>query len=235
MIVVCGIGRTGTSVIMECLIKSGYNARDHNLFPLLDLEDKRSRQEILENTTWGMMNAEISVERGVVRSYKIHPNAIGIIMGLRKNNPISSKILCRMARTIEYFHESNIEILKDPMGIYAYKRWIENFGIFKNAKWIWTRREPLERAKSEVRHKIELHGSEIFRGFTTNESLKVARRYEKELAKVLPTVNYIEIWLEDILNKTKEIGDKLSEFIGGQIDMSPVNIKEVWVGRNVGL
>ncbi len=235
MIVVCGIGRTGTSVIMECLIKSGFNSRDHKLFPLLDLEDEEIRQQILENRIWGLTNSEISVERGVIRSFKFHPQAIGTIMGLRKDNPISNETYSLMSKVIHYFETSNIDILKDPTGIYAYKRWIEYFDIFNDAKWIWTRRDSLTRAKSMVRHRIELYGAKIFRGFTTKKNLEVGRRYERELEQVLPTVNYIEIWLEDLLNKTKEMGDKLSEFIGRQIDMSPVNKKKVWAGKNAGL
>lgn len=241
MIVVCGFCRTGTSIIMRCLKDSGFNPGEHVIKPEdlryvaissnpdVDYNNPNLRviwgHQFFEHPNWGVMNHFISRHKGaeimaVKGLYK------GLALSLNREIPLSSRIYIMMNWTKNYFENKNVEILKDPWGTFALGSWIERFKLFQTAKYIWTRRDSVKRAKSQLRFQLK---NQCLKGFlTTSKAMEIGRNHEGEIKKIMPLVNHIEIWLEDILDKTKEVGDKLSDFIGRKIDMSAINKSEVW-------
>ena len=223
LIILPGISRTGTSVLFQCL-----NSMRVFLprMPILLLGTPPTEHHLFRVANW-MVSKYLGVE-------SLNPGSnpdkgmSDILIGELTNKPLDKNIKQEMDDFIGMLKWQRPRILKEPMCMYALQTWIDNYKCFKNAKYIWTRRDPLSQAKSMVRLKVPQPGT-MHRGtLTVNRAKEIGITHDKILSKIMPQVNHIEVWLEDLLNDTNNTFNMISEFLGIRLNRGAFDRKKVY-------
>lgn len=135
----------------------------------------------------------------------------------------------KMYEFLAYIKENGINLLKDPQAGFCIKEWIKLSRTFGEAKYVWMRRSSLPAAKSFVRLKVPRIPQ--YRGtLTTRKAERIYKQHEAKWAEAMKEVDHIEVWLEKFLAKTEEEADRISSFIGKELDTSLVTKKETFEG-----
>ena len=211
VIFVVGTPRTGTSILVKCLEKSGYNI-GKKLFG-----HKYKSQDV------------------VFRGYNRRVKELLIKQLLKTKNlkqPIApdGEIQATIADFWKYAALWNIEVLKDPLFYEIFGVWWNVSSVFRDQKFIWTHRNPMDVAKSAVRLKY-LRGVPELEPITSYKVMGILKFYEayQNIHEVyFPKCTGINVYFEDLLNDTQAVADELSEFIGRKFDTSLISKKETY-------
>lgn len=236
MVVLPGLARSGTSITYRCLdLTPGFK-------PKHELKLLGSKTQT-EHATWRVVNYTVGKYFGAeaLMPGSVWDKSFGdVLIGEREDKEITEDIRTEMDHMVGIFVWQDIKLLKEPMCVYTIPAWIDNYECFKNAKYIWNRRDIRQSAKSMVRLKVpdrmERHTFEIgptgYRNvLTVKGAEKIYEVHEKILEDAMKKVNHIEVWHHDLINKPKETFARMSEFIGREIDTSPFNMGEVWTKK----
>jgi len=223
LIILPGISRTGTSVIFQCL-----NSMPKFLprMPVVLLGTPPTEHNLFRVANW-IVSKHLGVESLNPGSIEDHYKS-DILIGELPNKPLDKNIKREMDDFIGVLKWQRVKVLKEPMGLYALQTWIDNYKCFKNAKYIWTRRDSLSQAKSMVRLKVPQVNT-MYRGtLTVKKAMKIGIEHDKILAKIMPQVNHIEVWLEDLLNDTGNTFNRISKFLGVRVNRGAFDRKKVY-------
>lgn len=211
MICILGPARSGTSVLFQCLVNSGYYRgpdkfihghkylSEHHIFKLFN--------EFLSEKYWFLAQAS---KTGSLSS--------------RHNINVQDKNKARCV--FDILMDQKVEILKDAFHIYTAPFWAEMFPheFFQGGKYIVTYRDEDESAKSIVRLRKGL-----------GNALKTVSHMKKHYAMVnaiiktyLGNFTYIKVEYDDMLHNTADVQQRLSEFLGRDIDMSIISASETF-------
>ena len=140
----------------------------------------------------------------------------------------------RLVRKVSYYEGH--EILKSPYASLAIKYLYNRNKRFKDARYIWMQRDLDEVAKSLVR-KQRKYGYIEWEKFTT---VRGALRQVMELDEKWRDfffhhpVDHIQVWLDDLIENTDSVGQRISNFIGRKFDTGLVTRDETWkISRKV--
>jgi len=223
LIVLPGISRTGTSVLFQCLYST---PKFLPRVPIVLLGNPST-----EHNLWRIANWTVSKYFGIeslVPGSNNDDGMAGILIGEPKSKPLDEDIRQEMEDFIGMLKWQCPKVIKEPMCMYALQSWIDNYKCFKNAKYIWTRRDSLSQAKSFVRMKLSIEGTP-YRGILTVKSAeKIGILHDRILSKIMPQVNHIEVWLPDLLNDTDNTFNRISEFVGARVNRDAFDIGKVY-------
>jgi len=228
MIIVAGWARTGTSVMVKCLEKSGFN-----LGPEKHLTGAQYKTE---NNQFRVCNFLIMYYMGFQSiSKQRHEGQVFtddfFIDTPNNNRQLPFGVKQQMRRFVNYLKENKVEVLKDPQSAFAMKEWLKIDQIFRNAKFIWMKRNPMEAAKSFIRLKIPRIPQ--YRGvLTTRKALKTFQLHDKMWEELLKDKDHCVVWLEELLNFPDTVGYFLSEFLGRDFDNSLIDRSMTYEGGN---
>lgn len=230
LVVLPGTARTGTSVLHECLYATN-TFREKNSLKLLGFPPT-------EHLYWRLVNfmladyldAKRFLDGVDTRMADFHTGEFN------PDKPLNEEIKQEMDDFIGIISWQKLRLLKEPNCQFALKSWIDNYECFQNAKYIWTRRDYLESAKSLVRLKVpdreNLSGDIVpteYRGkLKVNTAVKLFKQWDGILAKTMPKVKHIEIWHHDLINKPDETFSRISEFLGVEVNTEPFDRGKVW-------
>jgi hypothetical protein len=198
MIVIAGYPRSGTTIMFRCLVASGFNPGPSGL---LVGGDHKSENKKFAN----LLRAVIHSEKMTVRA--------------RKGGYLRGRLIKKVSN-----YEGQ-EVLKHPMAADGIKHLYDHNERFRDAKYIWMRRDLIEIAKSYMR-KQKAFGHK--KPETFDEAFRVVKDLDKKWKKFLPLVDHIEVWLEDLLRETDSVGDRVSEFIGREFNTDLVTKNETY-------
>jgi len=229
LVVLPGLARTGTTILFQCI--RGTNGF-RELFSARLLGTPPS-----EHQSWRIVNYLIAKHLGAKALQPGTPHDIGhgdILYGTDfaiTEKPLDEYLIALMEEAMKVFSYQKLKVVKDPMCQFALEAWINRYKSFKNAKYVWTRRNLMEAAKSLVRFKVPaLKG--VPRGYrgllTVKRALEIAEQQEAELERVMPMVNHIEVWHHDLVNNTKKTFAKISDFLGKEIDQDKFDRGKIW-------
>lgn len=198
MIIIIGYARTGTSILFKSLEAAGFNGGP-NLYGHKHLTQDRHLKFLLDNT------------RDDLREY--------------------GGVSLRLARQIGHFFSGycdaeGIDLIKSPILWETMRVWYDFCPDFKKAKFIWTRREKLQTAKSIVR---------VHRKFGWENKMTV-RKHERVIANhvkivghFMETLNHIVVHLEDMVNIPARTFREISEFVGREVKPDLIDPKSTYV------
>lgn len=220
LVVLPGISRTGTSVIFQCLYDSGFNeSRPMKLYG----------NPPTEHGIWRIANWHVSKylgARAFMPGSEKDLHHADILVGDITDRPLNKDIKKEMDDFVGILVWQELRLLKEPMCVYALETWIDNYQCFKNAKYIWTRRDYTETAKSLVRLKVP-QGQ--YRGvLTVRNAEKICIEHDKLLKKAMKKVNHIEVWHHDLINKPDKTFNRISEFVGTKVKTDAFDRGKIW-------
>jgi hypothetical protein len=200
MIVVAGCPRSGTTIMFRCLVESGF-------YPGEKLQGRGHKSE--DAQLWKIVACFMQGYHFTrAREHKI---ARGRLIGKFKGPAVVKNPY--LSNCIRHLHKNN--------------------QYFKDALYVWMRRDLKEIAKSLVRKKYKHPARHLdrYENFTTvSGALKLAMQLDDKWRKFLPRVRYIEIWLNDLIEKPDVVQQRMSEFIGRDFNISLVTKDETWAG-----
>lgn len=212
---VVGPPRTGTSIIVKCLEKSGLNI-GKNLFG-----HKYKSQDVIfrkhNRNIKQLLYEQLAREKPDLKK----PIEIG--------KPIQDEVN-KVWRYVLLWH---IEVLKDPL-------FYEIFGVywhvskhFREQKFIWTHRDPLETAKSAVRLKYlsNVPGAEPYTSYKTLGRLKKIDTYNLIHEQYFPKSDSINVYFEDLLHDTQGVSEKVTNWLGREFDVSLVSRNDTFAEK----
>lgn len=235
LVILPGIHRTGTSILFQCIHKTD------------GFKEKRELKLIgyppSEHRLWRVANYMVSKYLGA--KCFLHESARDLRMAdfflgpFNSRKPLDNEIKEEMDDLVGVLSWQGARVIKEPNCQFALQAFIDNYECFKNAKYIWTRRDSLETAKSLVRLKVpdreDLNGNVVptmYRGkLKVKTAMKINEQAENLLARIMPSVNHIEVWHHDLINKPDETFDMISDFIGAKVNTELFNRKKTWNGR----
>ena len=226
-----GIHRSGTSILYQCLYNTDGFQEEHELSKIGDPPT--------ENRLWRIVNHKVTKYLGgcYLMPDSDRAKLIGDFLIGRVDNSIErdQNIKEEMDDIVGIFKWQKIKLLKEPTCQLALQYFINHYDCFKNAKYIWTRRKYREAAKSLVRLKVpdrEIEGKMIPTGYrgvlTVSRAERLSKYWDSVLEKIMPQVNHIEVWHHDLVNDTKNTFDRISEFVGKEVNTKPFNRGKVW-------
>ena len=134
-----------------------------------------------------------------------------------EEKPLDEFHLTLMDEAMKVFAYQELRVLKEPMGQFALEAWIDRYESFKRAKYIWTRRDTLDVAKSVIRLKVPDRDGKPrgYRGkLTVCKALYIAEQLEAELERVMPMVNHIEVQHSELVENPDKVFGEIAEFLG---------------------
>jgi hypothetical protein len=223
-IIVCGFARSGTSIMFLCLKNSGF-------FPGKD--KLRGWRYKTENASFIRLNRLVSRTLGAGQLIKDITGSV--VVGADIMTPPKSR------RTVNP-HEvrgcglllqkiKDAEILKDPQCAFSLESLIKHDRKFREAKYIWTRRNLEEQARSLIRLKTDPdHGDrKVYKKYMPFETaLTICEAYDGELWRVMPLVDHVVVWLEEFLKYPEKIKDKVSAFIGRDLNLDAFDLGKTY-------
>jgi hypothetical protein len=226
MVVITGYPKTGTSILFQCLQKSGLNGGD-NLIRV----PANKKHLISEDDYFSTLNIYLAMVDGFV-PYRFNNSLIQNVF-LKKSDKFEfpSHLRSMMYGFLPYLMRNGINLLKDARGLFGIKYLFSNLEYFRKAKYILTVRDKLEACKSFMRQRIHLEGKPFMYGnFTTKRMLKVFEMYIKELEdfKCFDGLKYYELNHSDLINQTNKVKKELSEFLEIDVDLSLIDKNKVW-------
>jgi len=219
LIILPGVSRTGTSVLWQCLDKT---FKQGNKLKLAGIPET-------EHFVWRIANYVIGKYAGatpLLPKSDVDLKFMDILTGPLHDDPIHSHALREMTDCLGMLVYDEVKILKEPMCLFALPSWIEHHKCFRDAKYIWTRRDRLECAKSLVR--LKMRYDEYRSILTVKLAEKLIRQHEALLEKIMVGVNHIVVWHDDLINDTETTFARISEFVGREVNTEPFNRGKVW-------
>jgi hypothetical protein len=212
IVFVVGMARTGTSIIVKCLEKSGYNIG----------KKVYGHKYKSQDGVFGYANRKLHVLlKEHMKDQVFDPKKI-----IRITEPMANEI----KQVFNYALTYRVEVLKDP--------WFhEFFGMYDAVypqlyehKFIWTHRDPLESTKSKVRLKYmsNIPENAARSAYKVKSLLKWVGSYNDVHSLYFNKCDSINVYFEDMLNDTKRVGEELSEFLGRPFDTSMISTKETY-------
>ena len=208
MIVIACHPRTGSSVLVKCLEKSGYNLGQ----PLNGHCYKSEYVPML------MLN------RLIFQKFPLDWNKGKILYDeVAEKDPYVLDLIRRLAQKL---HTDKVDVVKDTQFAVVADIYHRTSKMFRGAKYIYLERNLRETAKSEVRqqHKTYTHLPKM----TVLQAEDRYRFHMKAWKEFLPSVYHIKIDYSDLINTPGAAGEKLSGFLGRDIDMSLINPKKTY-------
>ena len=134
-----------------------------------------------------------------------------------------------------YCSVQDIDILKDPHiwtifnALYAYSE------EFRHAKFIWTQRNPLEIAKSQVRlhRQFNMPPVEENGKITVKGALRAYKDFEQIFYKYRFKLRSLIVRFDDLVYNPKAIQPMISGFVGKDLDISEISPEETFRHRRV--
>lgn len=225
LIILPGVSRTGTSVLWQCLDKT---FEQGNRLKLAGLPET-------EHFIWRVANYVIGKYAGatpLLPKSEIDLRLMDILTGPLHDKPTHEHALREMSDCLGMLVYDDVKILKEPMCLFALPTWIEHHKCFRNAKYIWTRRNRLECAKSWVR--LKMRYEEYRTILTVPLAKKIIKQHEALLEKIMTGVNHIVVWHEDMINNPDKTFDRISEFVGKEVNTEPFDRGKVWTKSSTG-
>jgi hypothetical protein len=208
---VVGPPRTGTSIVLKCLEKSGYNT-GKNLFG----HKYKSQDKFFRETN-----------RGVVRLlYKQLRETSSLEKPIRIGKPIVDEINKFWKYAILY----QIEAIKDPLFYEIFGVYWNCSELFRKQKIIWMHRDPVETAKSAVRLKYisNVPPHETLTSYTVGARLKKIYDYNNVHEMYFSRSNGINVYFEDLLSDPEKVKYEMSGFLGRGFDTSLIAKSETY-------
>ena len=229
-----GIHRSGTSVLFQCLhATDGFKERH----PLSLLGDPPTEHRLWRIANYLLIKylGGVALMPGSIRD----ENMGDLMMGQVDNSKeLSKDIKKEMDDFVGVLVWQGAKLLKEPTCQLALQKWIDTYPCFKNAKYVWTRRNYRDVAKSLVRLKVPntlgVHGvvgRTGYRGIlTVQKAEQLSKYWDSVLEKIMPQVNHIEVWHHDLVNDTKNTFDRISEFVGVEVNTEAFDRGKVYGG-----
>lgn len=221
MIVVAGFSRTGTSVIFECLKRSGfYPGEEKDLFGHKYLSQYLPFQELNR----ALINIIVTNRR-----YLSHADILNAVVAHKKEK-IEKTLEQAVKNVLNKIVDEKIEIIKDPYLGLIVNVWYTCSPLFREAKYIWLKRDAMEIAKSLVRMQ-KFHGMPIILKafkFTVSEAYKLCQLHTNGWEMMMPYLNHIEVQFEDLFKDVEKVKDRISEFIGRPFNTDLISLEETW-------
>jgi hypothetical protein len=216
-----GVGRTGTSVLFQCLHATdgfqeknksrlvGFPPTEHILFRVANNIIARylGATALMPGSDWDKEFGDL------------------LVGSIDNSKELDFDTKYEMRTLVGILIWQEVKLLKEPTCQFALQCWINNYDCFKNAKYIWTRRNIRETAKSYVRLKVPdrlVKGKYKPTGYRGNLTVGIAEKIvtetERLLEGIMPQVNHIEVWHHDLINDTKNTFDRISEFVGAEVN-----------------
>ena len=225
-----GIHRSGTSVVFRCLHETEGFKEKHELSMIGDPPSELRLWRIANHVLTKYLGGTVLMP-GTIWDTNMGDFLIGKV---DNNKELHPGIKEEMDDLVGVLLWSEMKLLKEPTCQLSLQTWINNYECFKNAKYIWTRRDYRETAKSLVRLKVadRANGKTGYRGvLTVPRAERLSRYWDSILEKVMPQVNHIEVWHHDLVNDTKNTFDRISEFIGKEVNTAPFDRGKVYAER----
>jgi len=203
MIIVMGIPRSGTSVMVEALRKNGYYPGGKRY-----LIGRKYPSELAF-----MKDAHIA-------ALSFHGNAWGFYRWDDLVLPLQQSLKA----VNQFIIEEGINVVKDNYLPPFYHCWCHLNDDFQNAKVIRTRRNLREASKSMVR----LQSSLGRKPRSVNSQLKLNRLYNRVQGDLLQYIDHVEVWHEDMVKEPKKTENEIAEYLGHDFDLSIISQKETW-------
>jgi len=226
-----GIHRSGTSVIFQCLHATDGFQEENQLNLIGDPPTEHRLWRIANYRLAKYLGATVLMP-GSVRDKYISDFLVGKVDNDKELKPDIKEEMDEMVGILKW---QKLKLIKEPTCQLSLQTWINNYDCFKNAKYIWTRRNYREVAKSLVRLKVAdrlQDGKMIQTGYrgvlTVQRAEKLSRYWDSILEKIMPQVNHIEVWHHDLINDTKNTFDRISEFVGAEVNTEAFDLKKVW-------
>lgn len=198
MIIIIGYARTGTSILFKSLEAAGFNGGP-NLFG----HKYKTQDAYLQK----------------------------LLTFLREDLKEYGGVSLRLARQIRDFFSvyckvEGIDIIKSPVMWETLRVWHDFCPEFKKAKFIWTRRNVLETAKSAKRchHK---NGWED--PYTVRGHVKIIGNHIKIVSHFLADLDHKTVRLEDMINLPVKTFREISEFVGREVKPDLITPKCTYV------
>jgi len=217
IVFVVGLSRTGTSILVKCLENSGYNIGKRAFGHKYKSQDG----------VFGYANNEIFSS--------LKDQLKGRVVDINKPIEVTEDIAKLVRSVFQYAQLYKVDVLKNPwfhnlIGIYA----AVNAEFFDH-KFIWTHRDPLERAKSEVRLKYmrSVPPGNSFKNYKVKKLMRWDYEYQDVHSLYFNKRNGINVYFEDLLNDTQSVSRKLSNFLGREFDSSTISKHETFKATGV--
>jgi len=220
LIILPGVSRTGTSVLWQCLDKTFKQGNKLTL----------AGRPPTEHFIWRVANYVVGKYAGatpLLPKSDIDLKLMDILKGQLHDKPTHEHAIREMSDCIGMLVYDEVKVLKEPMCLFALPTWIEYYKCFRDAKYIWTRRDPLECAKSWVRLKMRYFE---YRGILTVKlAEKIIRQHEELLEKTMAGVNHIVVWHHDLINDSDKTFKIISDFVGKEVNTESFDRGKVWM------
>lgn len=232
LVILPGIHRSCTSVLFQCIYSTEGFQEKHPL-KLIGFPNTEHRLWRVANH---LLSKHLGAECFLPDSNREKYMADFFRGEFDVNTPLTKEIKEEMDDFIGLITWQDLKVIKEPNCQIPLQTWINNYECFRNAKYIWTRRDPLEAAKSLVRlkvpNRIDARGIVGPTGYRGNLKVKTACKLNKYwdgiLAKIMPSVKHIEVWHSDLINNPKETFGMISNFLGKEINTEPFDRGKVW-------
>jgi len=203
MIIIIGYPRTGTSILFKSLENAGFNGG-----PDLGGHKYKSEDQYFKKIIHSIMDG-ISETGGISERLKKHiENYFGV-----------------------YCKQNNIDIVKNPWFWKVLPIWGSVCPELKEAKFIWTRRNPLETAKSYMRvaeKRRKRVNDLIGYRFTVNFILNEIKQQEEIIRAYIGFLTYKTVWLEDMLAKPERTFAEISDFVGREVSPKLIDPQQTY-------
>ena len=218
MIIVAGWCRSGTSIMFKSIVESGFSPGDASILTPESFSFRILIHEIL---------IDIGVP-GVVFTKK----RIGELPKWTSEPLVATDKKGSIKPALDRVINLKADVLKNPTVTFALPT-MQTMDYFKDAKYIWMRRDPWDAAKSLVRLKCQKKRvRSMYRGvLTTNMAYQLYLKNDRELQRIMPTLNHIEVQHKDFVNRDKKTFAAVSEFIGTRLNTHLINKKKTYAGK----
>ena len=203
MIVIACHPRTGSSILVKCLEKSGY----HLGGPLNGHYYASEYGPVLMVNRLIFNKFQINWDDGKVLYQKVE-----------EEDPYLFELIKKCANKIE---RDGVEVIKDTQFGVVADIWAQVSPLFANALYIYLERDELETAKSEVRQRYKIHSH--LPKVKTRFSQRRYQFHKTAWEDFLPKVKHVRVQYEEMLSYPRSVGRDLSMFLGREIDMSLID------------
>jgi len=218
MIIVAGWCRSGTSIMFESLVASGFNPGDASFKTPESLNFRIFVHEIL---------LDIGV-KGVIHNKK----KISELPKWIDKPTVATDKKGSIKPALDRVKAMDADILKNPAVTFALPT-MQKIDYFKDAKYIWMRRDPWAAAKSLVRLKCQKKRERsIYRGvLTTNLAHSLYLKNDTELQRMMPELDCIEVQHADFIRKDKLTINRIEGHIGRELYTRHISKSKTYDGK----
>lgn len=207
-----------------CLNKSGVKIAGHHIG-----WKYKSELKVFRN-----LNYDIALEIGCGRllgdsfyGKQAHEQKSDILTPARLDLNFNKRLHNYINDFINYTKKEGIDLIKDPQAPPSLCYLVQNYKFFKDAKYIWMHRDPLEAAKSLVRLKLR---PELACGFrkhiTTSQALAIYDWNEALLEYVALNTKCLKVDMEKFI--AGEETKRVEAFIGMKLNMEAIDLNRTF-------